>query len=171
MSVKITCDICGKEIHGYMDGGKFDYFDVCEDCCKKMEKLEDKWKEEKRLLFADFIAVNLRKPAKKEKPAPHTHVCKCKGGKPVAAVCKTKCGRAVRKANAPVPLGEVVKQLDKEEARKKKICGSSDIAKELGKRVSTISHYATANNIGKLKGTVRVYNCDEADMIRKHFAR
>ncbi len=106
-----------------------------------------------------------------EKPAPHTHVCKCKGGKPVAVVCKTKCRKAVRKANAPVPLGEVARQLDKEEARKRKICGSGDIARELGKRVSTISHYATANNIGRLQGTVRVYNADEADMIRKHFGR
>lgn len=162
--IKITCDICGKEIHGYMDGNKFENYDVCEDCCAKLEKLEDKWKEEKRLLFANFIAVNLKKPA------PQTHVCKCNGGKAVVKTCKGKCSRrkAVRKANV-VPLSEVVKQLDKEEARKKKICGSSDIAKELGKRVSTISHYATANNIGRLKGTVRVYNVDEADMIRSHF--
>ena len=108
---------------------------------------------------------------KARKPAPHTHVCKCKNGKPVVeTVCKTKCRKAVRKPAIPsVPLMEIAKKLEREEEQKKKFCGSADIAKELGRRTSTISHYATANNIGKIKGTVRVFNIDEADRIRRHF--
>ena len=194
--IKRFCDVCRKEIKDLAETCYFDGFEVCKDCYKKLKNYIDDWKFQKRIFFTNFLDVKqnrleAKKPAKTEalpfvhvedikpnaclgKPAPHTHVCKCKEKKLLSRPsprANAKSARAVRKSNAPVPLSEIKKQLDREEARKKKFCGSSDLAKELGKCISTISHYATANNIGKLKGTVRVYNVDEADMIRKHFGR
>ena len=158
MSIKITCDICGKEIHGFSDGGKFDHFDVCDECFKKMEKLEDKWKEEKRLLFANFIAVNLKKPAKKEKPAPHTHVCKCKGGKPVAAVCKGHEQKVRKKA---------------ENGSGRLLVTMKELAAELKCNVHSLQCYALRHKLGILneKTRMKMFNAEEAEKVRRHFSR
>ena len=148
MSIKITCDVCGREIHGFEDGGHFDHFEVCKECFNKLEKHRDKWDDEKMRLFKNFIAENLKKPAV-QKSAPHTHVCKCKGGKPAAVA--------------------TVKGTPKEHVHK--LVTTPELAKAIGAKVHTVQCFALRKGLGVIdaKKRVRVFNEADVKVVASHF--
>ena len=153
MAIKITCDICGKDITERTDATLFDDYQFCERCYRAIEPKRNAWKLRKHCAFIQFFADEIDQimPQKKEKTAKHTHVCQCAkvGSALVTTVAKGKCHchRKTRKA----------------------IYGTADIAKQIGRSKDVVCHYATRNQIGMVVHGVRVYDEEQAEHIRRHF--
>ncbi len=84
-----------------------------------------------------------------EKPEPHTHVCKCKGGKPVAV--------ATAKGT---PKSHV-----------HKLVTTPELAKAIGAKVHTLQCFALRKGLGVIdqKKRVRVFNEADVKVVASHF--
>lgn len=151
MAIKITCDICGEEITERTDATLFDDYQFCNRCYKAIEPQRNAWKSWKRYCFVNFYMdeINKIKSPKKGKPAPHTHVCKSKGGKP-AAVATVK----------GTPKSHV-----------HKLVTTPELAKAIGAKVHTVQCFALRKGLGTIdqKKRVRVFNEADVKVITSHF--
>lgn len=151
MAIKITCDICGKDISGANDAHAFADFQFCAECWKVFEPRRGEWHRAKAQLFLNFFDKEIEKTTKKtaKKPVPHTHVCRCKGGKPVAVA--------------------TVKGTPKTHVHK--LISTSELAKSIGAKAHTVQCFALRKGLGVIdpKKRVRMYNATDADTIRAHF--
>lgn len=157
MSIKITCDICGKEITDFSNGGVFDDFQFCDKCFKRLEGRRAEWRQAKRKLFLQMfdkeIAQSMEKNVNtlnKRKPAKHAHVCQCaKDGKKVVTT---------------VPKG-------KSKRHDHWFVTTRELADAIGAKVHTVQCYANRKGLGTIdaKTRVRVYDEKAAEAIRRHF--
>lgn len=158
---RIFCDVCGKELISG-DYYCFNEFDTCSGCHKIIENHYELWEEVKLDTFREFVS-ELKKAAAAKKPAVK---------KPVA-VKMTCCGKCGQHKHELVMDAEPAAKPAKPAAKKPaaKLITTSELAKEIGRKVNVIQCYAYRNKFGRTdkKRRVRMYTPEEADKIRKHF--
>lgn len=171
--IKRFCDVCGKEIKVSEDAHYFDQYMVCEECYKILLAHLDEWhkkieKQFKEWACAVVAAGELRKkskPAKAELPYvhvedikpkarlgkgdAHTHVCKCKDGKPAA--------EATVKGT---PKGHV-----------HKLVTTPELARSIGAKVHTVQCFALRKGLGIFdrKRRAKVFSEADVKVITSHF--